>query len=75
MGNNTMNTIQKRLLSGAELANKLTKEQAAEVEEAMERIRMGVSGYYHEIAKLVLEVGQLKIKLDDFAEGDLGEES
>ena len=49
-----MNDTQERMEAGEELAKRLTKCQADRVSAAMERVRMGKSGWYHELATLVL---------------------
>lgn len=40
---------------GKELADAMTEEQGRVVEEACERVRMGKSGYWHELAELVMQ--------------------
>jgi hypothetical protein len=41
--------------SGQNLADLLNEDQTEEIKEAMTRVRMGKTGYYHEIASLILE--------------------
>lgn len=50
-----MNDIQARIMRGYELAGSMTDDQNKTVDDACTRVRMGKSGYWHELAELVIE--------------------
>lgn len=66
-----MNDTQLRIQRGRELADLMTEDQLKAVNDACERVRMGKSGFWHELAELVVErdaridTKELREKMDE----------